>query len=161
MSRWTPDVTLVTAIVDIGRETLPGGFGRPFDFYREHLKALHGLDVPMVVYADQSFSLPDSRSGRKLVPVDRHSLEEFAHFDKIQRIRKSPTWLKGARWLADSPQAGLPHYNPLVMSKLLWLADQARANPFGTRYFAWIDGGIASTVPLDLLGKSLCAASLP
>jgi len=155
-----PDLTLVTGAVDIGREMLPGGFARPFAFYRETLSAILDLDVPMVVYADRGTRLPKSQSGRKLVPTDRASLERFAYFAKIQRIRKSPAWLDGAGWLPESPQAGLPHYNPLVMSKLYWLADQARANPFGTRHFAWVDGGIANTVPPDLLRRSLRAAGL-
>ncbi len=155
-----PDLTLVTGAVDIGRGALRGGFARPFDVYRRHLNALLRLNVPMVVYADRSFSVSKSRSERKLVPVDRSSLEQFAYFDRIQVIRGSPAWRQGASWLAHSPQACLAHYNPLVMSKLFWLADQVRANPFGTRYFAWIDGGIANTVPLDLLEKSLGAASL-
>ncbi len=154
------DLTLVTGAVDIGRGTLRGGFARPFHIYRRHLNGLLALDVPMVVYADRRLGIPESRSGRKLVPVDRSSLEAFAYFDKIQLIRGSPAWRRGARWLADSPQAALAHYNPLVMSKLFWLADQARANPFGTRYFAWIDGGITATVPFDLLKTSLQAASL-
>jgi hypothetical protein len=155
------DLTLVTGAVDIGRGTLQGGFARPFEVYGRHLHALLGLNVPMIIYADRSFDVPASRSGRKLVPVDRASLEQFAYFDKIQAIRESPAWRQAAPWLPHSPQAALAHYNPLVMSKLFWLAEQARANPFGTRYIAWIDGGIANTVPVDLLEKALATPSLP
>ncbi len=154
------DLTLVTGAVDIGRGALQGGFARPFDVYCNHLNALLGLNLPMVVYADRRFPIPESRCERKLVRVDRSTLEEFPYFDRIQVIRSSPAWREGASWLAHSPQAALAHYNPLVMSKLLWLADQVRANPFGTRYFAWIDGGITNTVPFDLLEKSLGSASL-
>jgi hypothetical protein len=154
------DLTLVTGAVDIGRGALQGGFARPFDVYCNHLNALLGLNIPMVVYADPLCRIPESRCERKFVPVDRATLEGFPYFDRIQVIRGSPAWREGASWLAQSPQAALAHYNPLVMSKLLWLADQVRANPFGTRYFAWIDGGIANTVPIDLLEKSLASAGL-
>jgi hypothetical protein len=155
VSPLTPNLTLVTGAVDIGRGSLQGGFGRPFHVYCRQLKALLSLNLPTVVYANRSFKVPASRSERKLVPVDRSSLEKFIYFDKIQAIRGSPAWRHGTPWLPHSPQAGLAHYNPLVMSKLLWLADQVRANPFGTRHFVWIDGGIINTVPFDLLQKAL------
>ena len=156
----TPNLTLVTGAIDIGRGALQGGFQRSFEIYRRHLTILLRLNIPMVVYADPGFSIPPSQSGRQLVPVDRSTLERFVYFDRIQKIRCSPAWQSGASWLADSPQASLAHYNPLVMSKLFWLADQVRANPFGTRYFAWIDGGIANTVAFDLLEKALGAHRL-
>src|SRR5690606_29453937 len=118
------DLTLVTGAVDLGRDGLPAQFARPFRFYRDHLDTLLGLDVPM----------------------DRATLEQNPWFTPIQHIRDDPAWRSQATWLAGSPQAALAHYNPLVMSKLPWLAAQARANPFGTRYFAWIDSGITHTV---------------
>lgn len=155
------DLTLVTGAIDIGRENLQGGFARPFSAYRRQLNDLLRLDMPMVVYADQGFCIPKSRHPRKLVSMDRASLEAFAYFGKIQSIRNSTAWRLGAPWLSDSPQAELAHYNALVMSKLFWLADQARANPFGTRHFVWIDGGIANTVPIDLLRNALESASFP
>lgn len=154
------DLTLVTASIDIGRAMLSDGFARPFGFYRERLDALLGLEIPIVVYADKDLSLPGVRNGRKLVPTDHAALERFPYFDRVQKIRKSPVWRDGASWLAASPQAALRHYNPLVMSKLFWLAEQARANPFGTRYFAWIDGGITNTVPLAMLDRALRAPGL-
>ncbi len=160
MTPLAADLTLVTGAVDIGRQELSGGFGRPFDFYRRNLDALLDLDVPMVIYADPGLRIPGSSYGRKLVPTDRSCLERFAYFDEIQRIRTSAAWRSGAVWLPESPQAGLAHYNPLVMSKLFWLAEQARANPFGTRHFVWLDGGITNTVPLDLLIESLRAETL-
>jgi hypothetical protein len=160
MEHITPDVTLVTGIVDLGRAALTNGFGRPFNFYRENFQTLLSLDVPMVIYADPSFEMPKSRSARKLVPTNRSTLEWFPYFAQIQRIRELPAWRSGAAWLASSPQAALAHYNPLIMSKLIWLAEQARANPFGTRHFAWIDGGITYLVPLDLLQRSLASAAM-
>ena len=39
------------------------------------------------------------------------------------------------------PQARLPEYNPLVMSKLFLLRDAARLNPWGVRFHLWVDAG--------------------
>src|SRR5262249_53119310 len=54
-------------------------------------------------------------------------------------------WRSRAAWLAESPQANLELYNPMVMSKMSMLHDQTIINPFGTDHLAWIDAGIAST----------------
>jgi hypothetical protein len=149
------DLTLVTGILDIGRAALPSRFARPFESYRDALDQLLDLDVPMVVYADSTLGLATSRRTTRLVAVARADLERFPHFETIQRIRALPSWRGRAAWLPESPQALLPHYNPLVMSKLFWLAEQACTNPFGTSHFAWIDAGITLTVSADALQRSL------
>jgi hypothetical protein len=158
--RVTSDITIVTGIIDIGRDMSPEGFARPFSYYSDKIALLLELDIPIVVYADRQFHIPHSQAGRRLVPTDAAALERFPYFDKVQQIRASSSWKSQTAWLPSSPQAFLPHYNPLIMSKLLWLADQAKANPFGTRYFAWLDGGICNTVPLDLLRASLASPRL-
>jgi hypothetical protein len=94
------------------------------------------------------------------VPTTTRDLERFPYFSAVQRIRTSPAWRAQVGWLGDSPQAQLLGYNPLVMSKLYWLAEQARANPFGTRHFAWIDGAVTHTVPIGLLAYDQLAANL-
>ena len=40
----------------------------------------------------------------------------------------------------------MENYNPMVMSKMFMLNDASIWNPFGTEYFAWLDGGITNTV---------------
>ena len=68
----------------------------------------------------------------------------FPYWDRLQSIRTSKLWkMQGdaAGWLANSPQARLEGYNPLVMSKLLLLRDAARLNPWGSRYHLWMDAG--------------------
>ncbi|WP_419908008.1 WlaTC/HtrL family glycosyltransferase [Hoeflea sp.] len=153
------DTTFVTAAIDIGRKELSGETARPFSFYAEHLKALASLGIPLVVYgvADLGFR---EQAHQVLVPFQQGTLESLPGFDTIQEIRTSENWRDQAAWLRSSPQACLPHYNPLVMSKLGWLADEARLNRFGTKHFAWIDAGISHTVPLQLLSKTLHGAAL-
>ncbi|MFN0263225.1 hypothetical protein ACKTEK_05025 [Tepidamorphus sp. 3E244] len=150
----------MTAAIDIGRVLLPADFARPFSFYGEHLDALLSLDVPLVVYGDPDMPVPASPAARQVVPTDHISLERFRHFNLVQSIRSNPAWRDGAPWLAASPQAGLAHYNPLVMSKLDWLARVASENPFGTNNFVWIDAGITHTVPLELIRAALAGTAL-
>ena len=68
----------------------------------------------------------------------------FPYYDRLTAIRTSKLWsAQGdiAGWLANSPQARLAEYNPLVMSKLIMLQQAARTNPFGSRYHLWMDAG--------------------
>ena len=68
----------------------------------------------------------------------------FPYFDRVQQIRTSDLWIKQAKylgWLIKSPQATLPGYDPLVMSKAFMLRDAAELNPYRTKYFVFVDSG--------------------
>ncbi|MCY6383436.1 hypothetical protein [Hoeflea prorocentri] len=153
------DITFVTAAIDIGRAELSKDFARPFSFYTTQLQALCDIGMPLVVYGPADLGL-DDRHNQIHVPLDLETLEKQPDFQQIQKIRNSKHWLEQASWLPSSPQARLPHYNPLVMAKMGWLAEEARRNRFGTSRFAWIDAGITHTVPLDLLTKAITSAEL-
>ena len=78
----------------------------------------------------------------------------------MQEIRRDPAWRSRAGWLAESTQANLELYNPMVMSKMGMLHDQSIINPFGTDHLVWIDAGIASTCGA-YLGDPRWVARLP
>jgi hypothetical protein len=153
-------LTLVTAVFDLGRDRLAGDFWREPAHYRKHLPATLAIDCPMVVYTEPGFVdlVKQHRQGKPtqiVVTTDRSKLDRTA-IERIETIRNDPVWRAQAWWLAQSPQASLPGYNALVMSKPLWLAEQAAANPFGTEYFYWIDAGLGHTVsPEWLQGAAL------
>ena len=80
--------------------------------------------------------------------------EWFGFFDDVNRIRKNPDWYNQTGeggWLSKSPQAKLEYYNPILMSRFFMLHDATIINPFNTKYFFTIDGGLTNTVGLDLL----------
>lgn len=165
MTRSAPELTMVTALIDIGRIGLGEGFGRPYDEYLALLPTVLAVDQPMVIYADaaaEAVIWQHRHPSRTLVrPLRVSDLERSPTWPAVQAIRRRPEWLNQASWLADSPQACLPAYNPLVMSKLPWVADVAEENPFGTTTFVWIDAGLGRTVASHTLGGALTAASLP
>ncbi|MEZ5285182.1 MAG: WlaTC/HtrL family glycosyltransferase [Vicinamibacterales bacterium] len=147
-----PPVTLVTALVDLGREALGGGFGRSFEaHYLPLFEQLLETPLPMVVYAEPRLEALVWRhrhpSNTRLELVRPEDLEAGDGFADIQRIRADANWLAQAGWLADSPQAALAHYNALVFSKMRWLAEAARANAFGASHLFWVDAGLVHTVP--------------
>ena len=65
---------------------------------------------------------------------------DFGQADAVNRIRADAAWLAQSEAVANSPQALLPEYIPIVMSKLKLTRDAARWNPFKTDGFLWLDG---------------------
>lgn len=160
------EVTLVTGLLDLGRGRLAPTFQRSFEDYRRSFRQLLEMPVPIVAYVDPNLA-DFVRSARgdaptHVVSTRLEDLEALGLFDAVQRIRTQRTWRAQAAWLEQSPQGQLPHYNPMVFSKLPWLAEQARANRFSTSHFAWIDAGITRTVSHEMLkrpdvGRALAA----
>ena len=151
-------VTLVTALFDLGRDTLAASFRRDADHYRMHLPATLAIDCPMVIYTEPAYVelVKSHRAGQptQIVVTDRSTALGNAELARIEAIRRDHDWLAQADWLPQSPQAALAGYNPLVMSKPLWLAEVAAENPFGSQHFYWIDAGLGHTVSSDWLQAS-------
>lgn len=151
-----PAITLVTALLDLGRDTLDPVFRRAFDdHYRRHFEPLLALDVPMVLHVDPAL-IPFVSERRdpamtRIVPLTKGDLERLPFYARVQELRARPEWRAQAAWLAESPQARLPGYAPLVLSKMRFLRDAAREDPFGTGRTFWVDAGLAHTVRPSLL----------
>ncbi len=148
--------TFVTALVDVGRASLAPSFARSFEaHYLAHFDRLLDTTAPMVIFTEARFEARvwarRERHNTRVVTVSPEVLEGFPWFDDVQAIRGRAAWRAQAPWLAESPQAALAHYNPLVMSKLLWLDGVARTNPFETDAVFWVDAALAHTVPAALL----------
>jgi hypothetical protein len=148
------NLTLVTGLFDLGRgtaaENLGTGFVRPFEHYLDHFARLLQVAAPMSIYIEprheplvwQHRSRDNTRVFHRSVDSFRH---EFPFYDRVQAIRRDPAWRSRAAWLAESPQANLELYNPMVMSKMSMLNDQSLINPFGTDHLIWIDAALSST----------------
>lgn len=135
---------LVSALLDIERESLTPTYSLPFQCYLDSLKRLLRLDLPMTIHTEHKLhehfqSRPNALT--TLCRLDAETLRKSPHFAQIQAVRQSEDWRSQADWLANSPQAALEFYNPLVMHKMSWLADAARERKPDTTYL-WIDAGI-------------------
>lgn len=137
--------TLVTALLDIGRDQAHPEFRRKFDNYLKSFRRLLALDLPMIIHAESQLHplILQWRKGRptRLHVLSSEQLQQMPAYPFIQRIRESASWQSQADWLAKSPQGALPLYNPLVMSKLPWLAQAAKTGGPNDTYI-WIDAGI-------------------
>lgn len=147
--------TLVTAVFNLGRDKLEGNFRRDADHYHKHLKATLAIDCPMVIYTEAAFveQIQDVRGSRptRIIATEPGTALDTATLRHIETIRHDPEWRAQAGWLPQSPQAALPGYNALVLSKPLWLKEQAEQNPFDSTYVYWIDAALSHTVPPELL----------
>jgi hypothetical protein len=145
------NVTIVTGLWDLERNTLDGWANRDFEEYKNNFFELLKTDVPMCIWIP-SFLEEEVLQARGDKPtkifikenVDFETWNPF--FEKIQEIRSNEYWLNQEDWLRESPQACLKYYNPMMFSKMFMVNDSVLSNPFDTDYFFWIDGGITNTV---------------
>ena len=149
------DLTLVTGLWNIKREELVG-FHRKFDHYLDCFQKLLKLDFNFYIYVPEEvleFAINNTHS--KNTFIHYKSLDtiksEFGLFEQVQKIRTNPEWYGLNGWLGESTQAQLEYYNPIVMSKMRFLADAAFNNPFKSEYLFWIDAGLANSVSPDFM----------
>ena len=145
------NVTLVTGLWDLGRGKIEGWGKRDFQQYKNRFFELLRSDAQMCIWIPKELE-QEVLEVRKDKPTKIYfkELEDFKtwfpFFDKLQEIRTNPEWYNSAGWLPESPQAALEFYNPMMMCKMFMVNDSAIMNPFGSKYFYWIDGGLTSTV---------------
>lgn len=145
------DVTVVTGLWDLKRNDLSGWAHRSFEAYKENFFKLLKADIPMCIFVpkeleEEVWNIREKYNTRVYIKENEDFKKYFPFFDKLQQIRTSESWINLASWLSDSPQAKLELYNPVVMTKAFMVNDAAILNPFNTKHFYWIDGGITSTV---------------
>jgi hypothetical protein len=144
------NITLVTGIWDIGRGELTEGWSRSYQHYLDKFEQLLKVDENLIIYGDEELKeFVFSRRNTSNTQFITRPLSWFRnsdYFDKIQKIRTDENWKNRAGWLAESTQAKLENYNPLVMSKVFLLHDAKIMDQFNSEYMFWIDGGLTNTV---------------
>jgi hypothetical protein len=147
------NLTLVTALYDLGRGEMGTSFSRSFDHYKECFSRLLKLDFNLVIYCDSSLNefvwQYRKHENTRIVNKTVADLKAFPFYKEIQQMRTNPDWYNRAGWLSESTQARLELYNPVVMSKQFMLNDSSLFNYFDTNYFLWIDAGISNTVSIE------------
>jgi len=144
------NITLVTGIWDIGRGELTEGWSRSYQHYLDKFEQLLKVDENLIIYGDEElkkfvFSKRNT-SNTQFITRPLSWFRNSDYFDKIQKIRTDENWKNRAGWLAESTQAKLENYNPLVMSKVFLLHDAKIMDQFNSEYMFWIDGGLTNTV---------------
>lgn len=143
------ELTVVTGLWNIGRT------GRDFSHYIDNFRKF--LDIPnfmfILIPKEYEYLVWEKRTTEntyvKIYELDDVKNMYSPFWDKTQEIRTNPKWFNFVGengWLANSPQASLEWYNPIVQSKMFLLNDVTIWNPFNTEYFIWLDAGITNTV---------------
>ncbi len=144
------NLTLVTGLWDIKRDSLGDGWNRSYNYYLDKLKQLLDVENNMIIFGDSELKdfVFKHRDNSNTLFVEKH-LDWFKnndYFNLIQKIRTNPKWYQQVGWLEESTQAKLEYYNPLVMSKMFLLHDAKIMDPFDSEYMFWIDAGLTNTV---------------
>lgn len=145
------NITIVTGLWDLERENLNGWAHRSFNSYKERFFEMLESDVQMCVWIPEELK-NDVLEKRKDKPTkifikENKDFETWnPFFEKIQKIRQDENWLNQAGWLKESPQGLLKYYNAMMFTKMFMVNDSALINPFNSKYFFWIDGGLTNTV---------------
>jgi hypothetical protein len=144
------NITLVTGIWDIGRGELTEGWSRSYQHYLDKFEQLLTVEENLIIFGDEElkefvFKRRETSNTQFIIrPLSWFTNSDY--FDKIQKIRTDENWKNRAGWLAESTQARLENYNPLVMSKVFLLHDAKIMDQFNSEYMFWIDGGLTNTV---------------
>jgi hypothetical protein len=159
------DITIVTGLWDLGREHLNSWAKRDFNYYKERFFEMLEVDVQMCIWIPSELkSEVEKIRADKPTRIFIKEVSDFEtwnpFFSKIQEIRKNENWLSQAGWLRESPQAALESYNAMMFTKMFMLNDSAITNPFNSKYFYWIDGGLTNTVNKGYFQKDLVLNNL-
>lgn len=163
------NITIVTGIWDLGRDSLSQEWSRSFSHYLDNfIKLLDSLkDTNLIIFIDKS--LEDTvwqHREKHNTAIYYHNKEQFGgnffpFFDKVQSIRTNHSWQNIAGWLKNSTQSQMEWYNPMVMSKMFLLNNAKIFNPFNSEYLFWLDGGITNTVHPGYFSKDKVIEKIP
>ncbi len=159
-------VTIVTGLWDMGRGSLGGWARRDFTQYKDRFLQLLESDANMCIWIpreleDAVWKIRKPENTKVYFKELQDFKKWFPFFDQVSKIRTDPAWKNFAGWLADSPQAALEFYNPMMMCKMFMVNDSAIYNPFNSTHFFWIDGGITNTVNKEYFTKEHVFDKLP
>lgn len=164
---------LVTALLDLGRggvDAMGGGETRSMTQYQAWLLQLLSLGLPVTVWTDEAteanLNQALSQEQQALIEFKPWSTEQlamdFEYLDEVKAHQQNPRWVGRAGWLMTSPQARLPLYNPLVMSKMRLLLEAAKRATDEEALYFWADAGLIRTCPnlfgIDRWGQWLAGA---
>lgn len=141
-STWS-EITLVTALVNIGREQVDG---RSFQDYVNWFLQTIQIPAPMVIYAEPILKdivlqirkeLPT-----KFIPTSFAQLPFAWSYSLVASILENAEFRKKMKKPEDLTNR-CPGYSIVTNSKYVWLWNTIQENPFQTDLIFWIDGGLS------------------
>lgn len=141
-STWA-QVTLVTSLININREQIDG---RKFQDYVDWFMKTLTIPAPMVIYLEPSLLglVQSIREGMPTKIISQTFGETpFAWSTPyIEQVQQSLEWRNFAKNPRDLNNLSGP-YVTLMHSKMAWVWNAMKENPFNTDMFYWIDAGLS------------------
>lgn len=134
-------VTLITALQDIGREAVDG---RKFSDYVSWFFPMLLLPAPMVIYVEPSL-VEFVKIIRKDLPT-RVISQGFVSSPFRWALDTVTNILQNPHFVQQNPSDllnRLPAYSVLTSNKFAWVWNTIHENPFQTDLFFWIDAGLS------------------
>jgi Bacterial protein of unknown function (HtrL_YibB) len=143
-----PDATIVTAYVeisDVPPDTEASFVRRSPARYLDWMRSVLSIRQNMVIFVEASNRDFVADARKALLPhtvietVDSEALRRSPRYRDIKRIIDA-----GYMQHATRPQRielKAPLYAAIMFSKFDWMRAAVDSNPFGTRYFLWMDAG--------------------
>lgn len=151
------DITLVTCLFDIGRDSLSDFWKRDFSTYLKWFSELLSIQLPIIVYCKEDLNefIENNRSKNNthIININPENLKSEWYYSSVQKIRASQEWRNSDSWIPYSPQGALELYAPVVLNKQYMLDKAVSNNVFNTEYFVWIDAGAANITDITLLNN--------
>ena len=129
--------TFVTAVYDLDPDDALGGRARGIAYYLASLRSLAKMKAPCVIHTWPRAVDEVRRVARDeglMWNVVGFDLSQAPRFETIQEMRLRKDY-PSMRWR--------DRCHVLCLTKVHWLAEQARLNPFGSERFYWIDAGLS------------------
>ena len=153
------ECTFVTGLWNIDRGTMDNtndfhDWNRSFEKYISQLEKLLSTGLNIVVYGDKNLEIIiDKYPNSKFIEYKKEEFYNLWFYNDVNTIRTSQCWYDqpSAQWLKGSPQAQLPLYIPISLSKLYFIQKTVLLNPFSSKKFYWLDAGITKNHDIQSL----------
>lgn len=149
-------VTFVTGLWNVARGDMII-FKRSFDYYLNYLRDVLHIKDNIIMFGDAELkkfveSNRQYQDNIHFIQKDLSDIAKYWYTDKIGKVidKTKEDWLKWQKY-SILPQFGLRMYNPVVMSKLRFVAEASLVDPFNSDYYIWIDGGLTHSFDKSIL----------
>ena len=152
-NNFNTECTIVTLLLDIGRDKWYPPYHRNFNYYLKHFKKTLSLKCCMVTFVEEKLisfvierrkKIDPNLEYTKIYPITLSDLPMFNKLHCFKDIIENQNYRnfinKSKRPLR--PEAHIPEYSIIIHSKTALVKNICIENPFHTPYFMWIDAGL-------------------
>ena len=135
------DVTIVSALFNIQREGIDG---RKWEEYLKWFDITLKLKCPMILFVSEDIrEFIENRRTSIPTTVIVQNVEDIPYYylkDRIDNIIGSEEYINK---ISDPSRIECQHslYSIVIHSKFKWMEQAVEENPYGSKYFLWLDAG--------------------